>query len=107
MHLFQVRSHWEVPGVEDAIGSTSLETVFYYGSPIEDLVDPSANLATVDIEELERLDVGIRWSPVEDLELAIWGQNLLDPRHREYVPSFFTTPALVERSFYGSITWTP
>ena len=49
------------------------------------------------------VDVRVSWRPVEDLELAITGRNLLDESHPE-----FGTPATrreVERSVNGSFTW--
>jgi iron complex outermembrane receptor protein len=31
-----------------------------------------------------RLDVGVTWRPTPNVEFAVWGQNLLEPRHSEY-----------------------
>jgi iron complex outermembrane receptor protein len=46
-----------------------------------------------------RLDLGFTWRPNHNLELAVWGQNLLDPSHRE------TSPTIeVERAFIFSAT---
>jgi iron complex outermembrane receptor protein len=41
-----------------------------------------------------RLDMGITWRVTPNLELAVWGQNLLDSRHREFSVNE------VERGFY-------
>ena len=49
------------------------------------------------------LDVRVSWHPINDLELAITGRNLLDDSHPE-----FGTPATrneIERSVNGSFTW--
>ena len=47
-------------------------------------------------------DARLAWQPTSALELAVVGQNLLDPRHPE-----FGAPASrreVERSLYGKVT---
>jgi iron complex outermembrane receptor protein len=45
------------------------------------------------------LDMRIGWSPVENLELAIVGQNLLDEQHPEF------GVREVERAVHGKVTW--
>ncbi len=52
-----------------------------------------------------RLDTGITWRPTENLEIAVWGQNLLDRNHREWLDTGFATgPAEVERGVYAELT---
>jgi len=44
---------------------------------------------------------------VRNLELSIVGQNLLDNQHLEFLPDFVnTSPTVVKRSVFGSITVT-
>jgi len=51
------------------------------------------------------LDVRLGWRVSERLELSLVGQNLLDPRHPEFKPSFFSSQATeVQRSIYGKVT---
>src|SRR5882672_8254208 len=51
------------------------------------------------------LDAHLGWRPVTSLELSIGGQNLLDNRHLEFMPDFVnTSPTVVKRSIFGSIT---
>jgi iron complex outermembrane receptor protein len=51
------------------------------------------------------LDAHLGWRPVTSLELSIGGQNLLDNRHLEFLPDFVnTSPTVVKRSIFGSIT---
>src|SRR6267154_1673957 len=53
------------------------------------------------------LDAHLGWKPVSSLELSIGGQNLLDNRHLEFLPDFVnTSPTVVKRSVFGSITVT-
>jgi iron complex outermembrane recepter protein len=53
------------------------------------------------------LDVRVGWRPMEGLELAVVGQNLLDPHHPEIGPTFLQTQMTeVQRSVYGKVTWT-
>ncbi len=52
-----------------------------------------------------RLDMGFTWRPTERLELAVWGQNLLDSSHREVNDLFFqSSPTEVERGVYVQAT---
>jgi len=51
------------------------------------------------------LDAHLGWRPVTKLELSIGGQNLLNNRHLEFMPDFVnTSPTVVKRSIFGSIT---
>jgi iron complex outermembrane receptor protein len=46
------------------------------------------------VDSYIRLDIGLTWRPTANFELAVWGQNLLDPQH----PEFSASEA--PRSFY-------
>ena len=51
------------------------------------------------------LDSHLGWRPVTNLELSIGGQNLLNNWHLEFMPDFVnTSPTVVKRSIFGSIT---
>jgi len=51
------------------------------------------------------LDAHLGWRPVTRLELSIGGQNLLNNWHFEFMPDFVnTSPTVVKRSIFGSIT---
>jgi iron complex outermembrane receptor protein len=51
------------------------------------------------------LDAHLGWRPVTSLELSIGGQNLLNNWHLEFLPDFVnTSPTVVKRSIFGSIT---
>lgn len=51
------------------------------------------------------LDAGVRWTPVRGVTLGFDGLNWLDNRHIEFIPDFInTTPTVVTRSIFGSIT---
>ena len=52
------------------------------------------------------LDAHLGWRPVTKLEISIGGQNLLNNWHFEFMPDFVnTSPTVVKRSIFGSITW--
>jgi iron complex outermembrane receptor protein len=52
------------------------------------------------------LDARLAWRPIDDLELALVGRNLLDNEHQEFAPTFVNhVPTAVEREVYGKITW--
>jgi iron complex outermembrane receptor protein len=50
------------------------------------------------------LDLRLAWRPIDHLELALIGRNLLDNQHPEFGPD---TPLReeVERSIFGKVTW--
>ena len=50
------------------------------------------------------LDLRVAWNASEHLELSLVGQNLLDDRHPEFVPTS-PSPREIERSVYGRIVW--
>ena len=79
-HQAQVRSALELPG------STSLELQFRYVSAL-----PAQKVAAY-----ASLDVRLAWRPTPRLELAVVGQNLLDPHHPE-----FGGGVEIERGVYG------
>jgi iron complex outermembrane receptor protein len=51
------------------------------------------------------VDLRIAWHPTDRLELALVGQNLLDPQHLEQAPEVFTQANEVPRSVHGKVTW--
>ena len=51
------------------------------------------------------LDAHLGWRPVTRVEMSIGGQNLLNNWHFEFMPDFVnTSPTVVKRSIFGSIT---
>lgn len=52
-----------------------------------------------------RLDTQLRWHIREFLEIGITGQNLLTPRHSEFVAGYGTDYTQVQRSVLGKVTW--
>ncbi len=80
-NLAQLRSSWDV---RDDLG---LHAALYYVDRIPGLgIDP-----------YERLDLGLTWQPAARVELALWGQNLLDSAHLE------ASPVAIPRSFYAQV----
>jgi iron complex outermembrane recepter protein len=52
-----------------------------------------------------RLDLGVTWHVTDQLEVAIWGQNLLEPSHREFNDGvFLARPSEVPRAVYIQAT---
>lgn len=94
-HQFQLRSYLDLPY------NLQLNAAAFYVRRISTPLDN----APVPIGTYVRLDVGVSWRPREAIELGVWGQNLLDPRHPEY--GSFKTRVLTEtpRSVVGRLTW--
>ncbi len=85
VHQFLIQSTVGLPaGLE-------LGTVIRY---VDKLPDPFVSSYT-------GLDVRIGWKFLKVLELSVVGQNLLDKRHIEFIPS--NGPREIERSIYGKI----
>ena len=80
-----------------------LNAVLYYVDRISVL---SANLLKpVDMPAYARFDLGLNWQASKHLELAMWGQNLLDPDHPEFGSYKTTAITEIPRTFYGRVTW--
>ena len=63
-------------------------------------------LPSLNVPSYYSLDAHLGWRPVTSLELSIGGQNLLNNRHFEFMPDFVnTSPTVVKRSIFGSITF--
>lgn len=58
----------------------------------------------VTIPSYVRLDLGLVWRPAKSLELGIWGQNLLQARHEEYLGDTTTLQIAVPRAIMAKIT---
>ncbi len=78
-----------------------LNAVLRYASK---LTDHQANQVPVHVPSVLQADLGLVFRISKQLELAIVGQNLLERRHREFVPAS-PEPRDIERSVYGRITW--
>jgi iron complex outermembrane receptor protein len=52
-----------------------------------------------------RLDTQLRWRFLESGEFSVVGQNLLTPRHTEFVDGYEVDYTLVQRSVLARITW--
>jgi len=62
-------------------------------------------LPSLNVPSYYSLDAHLGWKPVSRLELSIGGQNLLNNWHFEFMPDFVnTSPTVVKRSIFGSIT---
>src|SRR6266849_10616710 len=63
------------------------------------------HLSSLNLPNYYSLDAHLGWRPVTSLELSIGGQNLLNNWHLEFLPDFVnTSPTVVKRSIFGSIT---
>jgi iron complex outermembrane recepter protein len=63
-------------------------------------------LPSLNVPSYYSLDAHLGWRPVTSLELSIGGQNLLNNWHFEFMPDFVnTSPTVVKRSIFGSITF--
>jgi iron complex outermembrane receptor protein len=65
------------------------------------------NLPTfAEVSNYVTMDARIAWKPIPTLELSLVGQNLLEPKHKEFGADMFgNISADVERSMYGKMTW--
>jgi len=56
------------------------------------------------VDSYIELNMRLAWRPTDTLELSLAGQNLLDDRHLEFIPSA-PSAREIERGFYGKIAW--
>jgi len=52
-----------------------------------------------------RVDTRVGWRAGESVEFSVGAQNLLAPRHLEFLDAVQVTPSYVERSVFGKVTW--
>ena len=88
-HQIQLRSYYNVSRDFELNGAV------YYVDHLESLAVPS----------YVRLDLGVVWRPVRELELGLSGQNLLDARHLEFATLRSATRTEIPRAVLGRITW--
>lgn len=90
---FYIRSSFDLPG------NVEIDVIGRYVDELDGFVP--------EIEDYGTIDVRIAWKPKPGLELAIVGQNLLDPEHPENGTSALVRSPLVEveRSIYAKVTW--
>ncbi len=63
-------------------------------------------LPDLDIGNYAAFDLRLGWTPIDDLEIALVGQNLLRSKHEEFAPFFnFSQSTEVERSVYAQLIW--
>ncbi len=60
------------------------------------------DLPAVGVADSTTLDLGVTWQPTPSLELSLFGQDLLDSRHREFAPAGGVE---LERAAYCRATW--
>jgi iron complex outermembrane receptor protein len=64
-----------------------------------------AALGTGPVPSYTRLDTRLGWRVGESMEFSIAGQNLLAPRHTEFMDALQVLPTQIERSVVGRVTW--
>ena len=87
-HQFMLRSQLFLP--HDV---RFINTGYYIGSLPNQNIDPYF-----------RFDTQVMWKATEGIELALVGQNLLEPRHAEFGAAPDGTQNEIPRAVYGRIT---
>jgi iron complex outermembrane receptor protein len=83
-HQFKMRSYWNITDTIEC------NTALYY-------VD---EYRMASVPDYVRFDQGFTWHATPSIDLAVWGQNLLDGRHREVSPV-----VQAERGVYAEVAW--
>ena len=64
-----------------------------------------SKLETLNVDEYFELDLRLGWSPIEDVQLEVVGQNLLEGSHQEFAPTFISSEVVaIKRGVYGKVT---
>ncbi len=93
-HQFQIRSVVDLPA------DLEFDAAFYY---VEGLRGTTPVLQGNNVRAYHRLDLRLGWQPTDWLEVALVGQNLLDPRHAEFNDVQFNQSTQVPRSGYAKV----
>jgi iron complex outermembrane receptor protein len=62
-------------------------------------------LISLDVPSYITMDLRLAYRPKKHLELAVIGQNLLQPNHQEYSDSGIVYTTNVPRGVYGTVAW--
>jgi len=95
-HQFQFRSELDLPG------NLEFNSAVYY---CMNSIESPYGLGATQIPSYVRLDLGLVWHATKNLELGIWGQNLIDDRHTEFTSYKTSQITEIPRSVMGKITW--
>ena len=94
-HEFRLISNVDLPG------NMEFNSAVYY----VDRITPLVGFGTAQIPSYVRLDLGLTWHPNKSIEIGIWGQNLPDGRHAEFVGNERSAITEIPRSVLGRVTW--
>ncbi len=64
-----------------------------------------SNLAHQQVPAYTRADLRFGWRPNDAMEISVIGQNLLSPRHLEFIDTEGNLSTLDVRKVFGKITW--
>ena len=128
---WKIQPKWRVSGSYSYLvmninrNSDSLDTIstdpagvspqnqFYVRTSIDLLknLEPDVTLRFVDdlsalaIPSYYSLDAHIGWKPAGPFELSFGAKNILNDEHLEFRPDFIqTSPTMVKRTYYGTVT---
>lgn len=93
---FSLRSYLDLPG------NCQFNVFASYVDSIESLDKTATNIP---VPSYFRLDAGIIWRPNPNLEIGLWGTNLLDSGHPEFSSQNTTRMTEIPRGVLGKITW--
>jgi iron complex outermembrane recepter protein len=88
----------------DLTERTELNAVLRYAGKLSDVQGDQSNPPDIHVPSVLQIDLCVIYKLSENLELALVGQNLLERRHREFVPDG-PEARDIERGVYGRVTW--
>jgi iron complex outermembrane receptor protein len=87
-HMFKIRSELDLPH------NVQLDGAIYYTS----------ELTSGNAPGYVRCDLRLAWKPTTNVELSLVGQNLTDPKHKEFgTGDYGQIYSEVPRTFYGKV----
>jgi hypothetical protein len=63
------------------------------------------SVSTIPVAAYTRVDTRLGWHIGEFVDMSITGQNLLTPRHVEFLDGLQVTPMETARAIVAKITW--
>jgi len=90
---FFIRSSMDLPG------KLTLDAALRY----VDVLHNIANGVRGTVPSYVELDARLSWTPIDNLELSVVGQNLLDRQHPEF--GFPTSRHEIQRGGFVKVTW--
>ncbi|MEZ5690217.1 MAG: TonB-dependent receptor [Rickettsiales bacterium] len=85
----------------------NLQSTYIFPNRLEmtNMLYYTSELSSINIPGYYRFDTRLSYPITENIELNVVGQNLLDPRHKEFTQFLYQNPAEIGRNIYAGMSF--